>query len=422
MSNIIPSQKPRNCFHQRQSHIPSVRVVLGDIVAMARFEEILDSVCLALTSASPAEIQALLEGLVKEQIISEAFSNSLSLHRLTKGLTAEPVHAEGARQAAADLINQPRPTNQLHRNQGQLSQICRDCGTNMSNQRGQSVSTMEEYNNMSYTPIIDSSLWMDKLNHGLLSTQKYYHGLTLDNNMTEMLRDTKLMQKPVNDYERMNQGNSEEEKEWLEQVGEVARRIAVPLWQHWGRGQRMLLPLIPSTANGCAQSQKVTTGNGAQCPVLNLEQETELAITCRMLDLYADNFNHTEAAITDPGFTLDPGGATGRQKGLHFSPYGSVAATELDANHFSIPGVGRCTSQVKACAADTDTLTAAHTLSTNLDGCWVADSSRDTAEDLLHMMLSVPDCEANVGSWQGDGLPGEERGDSQWGKFVLYYL
>lgn len=350
---------------------------------------------------------------MKEQVISEAFSDSLSLLRLTKGLTAEPVHAGGARKPAADLLNHPRPTNQRPRNQGQLSQICRDCGINMFNQRGPGVSPMEEYNNMSYTPITDSSFLMDKHNYRLLSTQKYYHGLKLDDKMTEMLRDTELMQKPDNDYESMNQGNSEEEKVWLEQGGEVARRIAVPLWQHWGKGQRMLLPLIPS-------SQKVTTGNGAQCPVL--EQETELGITCRMLDLYADSFNHMEAVITDPGFTLDPGGAIGRHKGLDFSPYDSVATAELNADHFSIPGVGRSTSQVKACAADTDTHTAAHTLNTNLDGCWGADSSRDTAEDLLHMMLSVPDCAANVGSWQGDGLPGKERGDSQWGKFVLHHL
>lgn len=380
---------------------------------MAQFEEILDSVRLALTSASPAEIQALLKGLVKEQIISEAFSNSLSLHQLTKGLAAEPVHAEGARKPAADLINHPRPTNQWPRNQSQLSQICRDCGINMSNQRELGVSPMEHYNNMSYTPVIDSSFLMDKHNQELLSTQKYYHGLKLDDNMSEMLRGTELLKKPDKDYERMNQWNSDEEKEWLEQVGEVARRIAVPLWQHWGRGQSMLLPLIPSTGTGRAQSQKVITGDGAQLPVLNWEQETELTITCKMLDLYADNFNHMEAVITDPGFTLDSGGAIGRQKSLDFSPYDSVATTELDADHFSIPGVGRSASQVKACAADTDTHIATHTLNTNLDaGCWVA-------EDLLHMMLRVPDCAASAGSWQGDGLPGEGRGDSQWGKFVL---
>lgn len=392
---------------------------------MARFEEILDSVRLVLTLASPAETQTLLEGLVKEQIISEAYSKSLSLRRLSEGFAAEPVRTEGASKPQADPINHPRPTNQRPRNQSQLSQICRDCGINMSNQRGPGVSPMEECNSMSYTPINHSSFLTDEQNHRLLSTtlvQKYYHGRELNDNMTEMLRDAELMQKTDNDYERMNHGNSEEEKEWLEQVGEVARRIAVPLWQHWGREQRMLQPLIPPTATSCAQSQNATTGNGAQFPVLNLEPETELAVTCRMLDLYGDSFSHRKAAITDPGFTLDPGGAIGRSMGLDFSPCDSVATAELDADHFSIAGVGRNTSHVKACTADTDTLTAAHTFNTNLDACWVADSSRDTAEDLLHMMLSVPDFPANVGSWQGDGLPGEERGDSQWGKFIRNHL
>lgn len=392
---------------------------------MAQFEEVLDRVRLALTWASPAEIQALLEGLVKERIISEAYSKSLSLHRLTKGLAAEPDHSETAYKPASDLMNYPGSTNQRHLNQGQLSQVCRDCAITNPNQTRLDVSPMEEYSSMRCRP----KMVMDEhnLNHRLFSTPIYVHvhvhvqvhdchcRLRLDNNMTELLRSTESMQKADNDYESMKEGNSEDEKEWLEQVEEAARRIAVPLWQHWDRGLRMLLPLVPSMTTGCATSENTVTGSEAQCPVLNMEEETELAIACRSLDLYADNFNCIEAAIADPSFKLEIEGVSDTPKGLDFSTYDSAATTALDADHFSVSGAARYTSQVKACAADTNDVT--DMLESDLNVCWVADRSRDTTEDLLYMTLSVLDSVENV--CKADGLTDEERVDSHWGKFAL---
>lgn len=391
---------------------------------MAQFEDVLDRVRLALTWASPAEFQALLEGLVKERIISEAYSKSLSLHRLTKCLAAEPVHSETAYKPASDLINYPGSTNQWHLNHGQLSQVCRDCAVTNPNQTRLYVSPMEEYSSMRCRPKIHPPV-MDEhnLNHRLFSTPIHVHvqvhdchcRLRLDDNMTGLLRSTESMQKADNDCESMNEGNSEDEKEWLEQVEEAARRIAVPLWQHWDRGLRMLLPLVQSRTTGCATSENTATGSEAQCPVLNMEEETELAIACRSLDLYADNFNDTEAAIADPSFVLDIEGISDTPKGLDFSTYDSLATAALDADHFSVSGAARNTSQVKACEADTNDIT--DMLESDLNVCWGADRSRDTAEDLHYMTLSVLDSVENV--CKADGLTDEERVDSYWGKFAL---
>lgn len=49
---------------------------------------------------------------------------------------------------------------------------------------------------------------------------------------------------PRPDCGGINEGNSEQR--WSEQVGQVARRLSIPLWQSWDRGQKLPLPLTAS--------------------------------------------------------------------------------------------------------------------------------------------------------------------------------
>ncbi|XP_032393543.1 uncharacterized protein ciita isoform X2 [Etheostoma spectabile] len=377
---------------------------------MPQFEEVLDGVRLALTWASPAEIRALLEGLVEEQIISEAYSKSLSRHQLIEGI------APTACKPGSDMINSRGSTTYWNlQDQDQLNQV-RNCGSSESTESdhnqipSESVSPVDEHdstwsrpknhplyeyqviheNNQKLIKELRGGPVTDKpfLNHRLSFTPRvcdYQCGLGLDHEMTELLRSVELMQKQESDNERVDEGKLKFRKEWLEQVEEAARRIAVPLWQHWDRGQKMLLPLVPGITARCATSKSKVTDSEAQCAVLNMEEETELAIACRTLDLYADNFKCTEA-IADPSFTLDTEEA---QKGLCLSTFDSLPSTGLNVDHFNISGAGRNALPVQACGATDTNNNIADRLEGGLDVCWVADRTTDTTDDLLCLMRDV---------------------------------
>lgn len=360
---------------------------------MAQFEEVLDRVRLALTCASSAEIQALLEGLVKERIISDPYSKNLILHRRTMDFA--PVPSETVHKPASDPMNYPGPTNQQHVNQGEPNQVCQDGAISCQNQtRLDYASPMREYScvrtrRKTYPSVTDEH----NLNPRQFSTQiihDCHYSLGLNEKMTELRNE-----KAESECKRRNEGNLE--KEWLEQVEEAARRIAVPLWQHWNRGWRMLLPLVPT---GCTTSENTATGSEAQCPVLIMDEETELTVACRTLDLYDDNLNFTE--ITDQGFTLDSSHCqvSGAPKGLDFS----VATNSLDLDHFSLSGA----------AWNTDNIT--DMWESDPNNCWVAHGTSSGTEDLLSATLGVPGSAVNVGS--ADGLLDEQRVDSHWGKFA----
>ncbi|XP_027141430.1 MHC class II transactivator isoform X4 [Larimichthys crocea] len=332
----------------------------ANIITMTQFKEVLDGVRLALTSAPVAEIHSLLESLVEERIISEAYSNSLTLHGLTRGMTPERVRKESACKPGSDQMYSPGSTTHRHFNQGQLTQVCQE-------------SVVDEHNSAWSTspPVMDQH----HLNHRLCSTPlicEYQSSLGLDDEITELLRSAKSMQKQVSDNERANKGNSEDEKEWLEQVEEAARRIAVPLWQHWDRGQMMLLPLVSSMTAGC---ENTVTDSGAQCNGLNMDEETELAIACRTLNLYSDSFNCIDTGLALPNFTLDKEEADDTPKGLSFPTYESVLTMGLNTDHLDVAGAARNGSPVEACAA-TDTN----------NNTWMTDKTTDTSEDLLSLM------------------------------------
>nr|XP_046271811.1 MHC class II transactivator [Scatophagus argus] len=368
------------------SHTLHINVQGVHVVAMAHFEEVLDAVRLALSWASPAEIQVLLEGLVEEQIISEPYRKSLSFNRLSEGVEPKSASREMARKLGCDLVNSPGSANHQHLSQGQLSQICQESAATDHNQtRSQHVSTMDELNNMrswpeNHPPVRDGRY----PNHWLFSTPilcDYQCNLGLEDKM-KVLRSAESMQKPVSDVENINKGNLEQEKEWLEQVEEAARRIAVPLWQHWDRGQRMLLPLVSSMTAGCTTSENTMADSKAQCSALNVEEETELAIACRTLDFYTENLYCPEAETADSNFAQDPEGTFDTSQGLQFSTYDSTATTGLNVNHFSISGAMRDALPVETCSA-TNTANIRDMLEDDLDACCVADRATDRAEDLF---------------------------------------
>ncbi|XP_051244935.1 MHC class II transactivator isoform X1 [Dicentrarchus labrax] len=345
---------------------------------MAQFEEVLDGVRLVLTWASPPEIQALLEGLVEERIISEAYSKCLSLHRVTAGVTPEPAHSKTPCKTGSDLMNSLGSPTHDHLIQGQFSQVCRQSATTNHNQIGSESDEHNSARSWPNPPVMDGHY----LSKGVFSTQIVYDyncSFRSDDEITELLRSAELMQKPECDNERINEGNSEIEKEWLEQVEEAARKIAVPLWQHWDRAGRMLLSLIPSLTTCCATSEITVTDSEALCPVLNMEEETELAIVCRTLDLYADNFNSTEAKIKDPDFTQDSEGATDTPKG----PYSSTYEIGLDTDHFDISGAARNASPVEVCVATDTNNNITDRLEAGVDVCGLVNRTKDKTEDLL---------------------------------------
>ncbi|XP_073349959.1 uncharacterized protein ciita [Pagrus major] len=266
-------------------------------------------------------------------------------------------------------MNSPGSNPHWYLNQSQLVEVsCQESSITDPNQtRLEPVSPVDEQKNARSGPQIDPLDWIEE---HYLSTTNYQHSVGLVDEMTKLLRNAESVQTPASDNERMKKGNLEGEKEWLEQVEEEARRIAVPVWQHWDRGRRMLLPLVPSLA----ASEITATGSEARCSVLNMEEETELAMACRTLDLYADKFN-----CTGPNFTLDTG-ATDAPRGLCFSAYNSMVTTVLD--HLDA-------SPVEACAATDTSSDSTDRFEGELDDCWVTDGTTGTTEDLLCLTADV---------------------------------
>lgn len=303
---------------------------------------------LVLTCACPAEIHALLQGLVGERIISEAYSRSLSLDRLTEGITATSVHGDPAWEARPGQID----PQGLIAHQGHLNQVWK-CGS--SNWRGSAIPCDGQY------------------------------GFKFNSEITELLRSAESVQKQISDSERTVGGNLEGDGEWLEKVEEAARRIAVPLWQHWDRGQRMLLPLVSGLTTGCGTSESTAPVCEAQCPELNMEEEMELAVACSSLDLYTDKLEFTEVEFTDTGFATT--GAADSLKGPCLSALDSLAMIGLNVDHFNYYGAaGGNASPVEACMATdgnnniTDTCLEGH-----FSVCCAADGTVDTTDDLMRL-------------------------------------
>uniref|UniRef100_A0A3P8T4T3 NACHT domain-containing protein n=2 Tax=Amphiprion percula TaxID=161767 RepID=A0A3P8T4T3_AMPPE len=341
---------------------------------MTQFEEVLDNVRLVLTMASPAEVQGLLEGLVEEGIISEAYSKSLSLHGLTDRIAAEPACKPGC--------DSRGPNSYQHLNQEELSQVSK------YGSKSEPVLSMDEQNSTNCSPrisrlhgyqVIHSNIQelMGKhyLSQMLFSTTAvcdYNCSPRLNDEVAEVLRSAELMQKPVSDSERRHEGILEDGEEWLGQVDEAARRIAVPLWQHWARGGRMLSALVPCVT-GCSASENKSTDSAAQCSASNMDEETELAAALRAVDECAGKFMD--------GFSLDAEGASVAPQGPYFSPLSNWETSD-DSDIFGATGSA---SPVEACAATDANNNIRDKLEGHLDAYWSAERTTDTADDLFSL-------------------------------------
>lgn len=177
---------------------------------MVEFEEVLDSVRAALTRASAAQIRALLQGLVKEQIISEAYSNSFGLHRTVDG--------QSSRQPPA-LMDLPSQDHTPH-----LCKVSPDCAINWC----------------SLTRVEHDPPLMDGFGHDRYCGRLHDKRKDLPRSLSS----------PHTDCGGLSEGNLEQQ--WLEQV---ARRLSIPLWQNWDTGRKLLLPLIAPVEPVCGTSQ-----------------------------------------------------------------------------------------------------------------------------------------------------------------------
>ncbi|XP_078807560.1 uncharacterized protein ciita isoform X3 [Oryzias latipes] len=263
---------------------------------MALFAEVLGKVRLFLTWAPPADIQALLDGLVAEQIISEGYRQNLKLCRFNKGIPDKPGDRE-----PNSLLSQGSTT--LHLSRKEINGLMSGSSGDLENIK-KSMSPLHMSQDFhSSNPKLMQELMEEKekhlnsLNHVFYPTlANCQHSLRFSDEIQGLLSGDKLVLKPGNDSERDKKGNSENGEEWLEQVEEAARRIAVPLWQNWHKGQNMLLSLIPCETTGCAISDSIVSDRERQHPFLDMEEETELEAACKPLD---GIFNCTSLGIRD---------------------------------------------------------------------------------------------------------------------------
>lgn len=409
----------------------------ADFVIMTQFDEVLDGVRLALTLASPAEILALLRGLVEEGIISEAYSQNLSLHRFTEGIAQKHVRDNQASKPGSDEIHSQRSTIQDNVTQAGESGSWKPGQPDLNDHNWTSLESVlsEELNGTKpWTKVHQHQLTDDHcLKQILEMTDKHYligsSPMVCDTQCTlridevpELLRSAESMQKLVSDSERNDEGNLGDRKEWLEQVEEAARRIAVPLWQHWDRGRSMLLPLVPQTATGCLTSENTMTAHGA---VLTMEEETQHAVACRTLDWYTDAFRE-----------VDTGGATTTPEDLFFSTDGSSVMTRSTVDHFA--GEAGNASPVVAWTADKniadmqgDHLTTKDLLCLTADPQCCTDADLFYSNAQLCMTSGIANNSESVSKTAfltcssgdlADFLESKDDGlieDSHWGKFAF---
>ncbi|XP_071398231.1 uncharacterized protein ciita isoform X2 [Centroberyx affinis] len=117
-----------------------------------------------------------------------------------------------------------------------------------------------------------------------LTVHDHQCNLGMGEELTELVRSLEQMEIP-----RTDEGNLREEDKWLEEVEETARRIALPLWQHWDRGQRVLLPLVDFMPTDHTTTDNRATENETQYPIIHMDEETEMAGAGRTPDSYAVN-------------------------------------------------------------------------------------------------------------------------------------
>ncbi|MEQ2179800.1 hypothetical protein GOODEAATRI_028849, partial [Goodea atripinnis] len=194
----------------------------------------------------------------------------------------------------------------------------------------------------------------------------------------------------ASDNERVSMENLENEEEWLEQVEEAARRIAVPLWQHWDRGRGMLQTLllcVPSTLVNDGMVSEVE----AQCAIFDTEEKMELAAACRTPDACVGDFECAE-----PSLTCDTAAGRSERGELHFSTNNRIAV--LNTEDFRIHRAARSASPVEACKA-TDASYITEMLESQFDIFWPPDKMADVEDDLFCLTANTlcKQCGTNSG-------------------------
>uniref|UniRef100_A0A096MAJ1 Uncharacterized LOC103151826 n=1 Tax=Poecilia formosa TaxID=48698 RepID=A0A096MAJ1_POEFO len=330
---------------------------------MAQFAEVLNQVRSVLTVALPGEVHALLEGLVEEGIISEAYRNSLNLHWLNDGIVPKFTSKPGCVELDEDL-NTPGSVAQLDLNQEPMSRVRTSGSKSLAGdhnvEQTESVSLIEEPNSTRFT--LEKNKWlqheilqqnqeeMQDLLEEVLMDMSYFNQDPLSYDCTLRSSDEKAellsgaRSEPPSDNESINMGNEESEEVWLQQLEESARRIAVPLWQNWDRGRGMLQTLLPCGPSSCSISDRMMLEGEAQSVVLDKEEEMELAAACSSLDTCVGDFECEELS-----FACDTDAGKSEREGLHFSTLSGVAV--FNADDFRILGATRNASPVEACEA-----------------------------------------------------------------------
>ncbi|XP_037834771.1 MHC class II transactivator isoform X2 [Kryptolebias marmoratus] len=330
---------------------------------MAQFSEVLEQVQSVRTWASPAEVQALLDGLVEDGIISESYGKSLRLHQLHDGIVPDLVCREAASKLGRDELDGTFDLQYL--NEGQVNPLWTD-----GSESAVSAHKLEDFNFVSSTDEPITKSWSPKrplyehvihrkspkplqeflggepmdelyLNQEVFSTptaNDFHYRLKLSDKKAELLSSTEPVQKPVSDSESVNRGNLGNE-EWLEQI-EKAARLAIPLEED--RGRQMLQAMVPFNAACSSTSDIMVLGREAHYPDWDTEEEIELAAACRMLDASTGDSEFSETFSTD-GVEL---------AGLCFS---TLDVAELNIDRFKLTGAAGSVSPAGACAgAGTD--------------------------------------------------------------------
>ncbi|XP_047215787.1 MHC class II transactivator-like [Girardinichthys multiradiatus] len=379
---------------------------------MTPFAEVLDQVRLVLTWAFPGEVQALLKGLVKEGIISEIYRKSLNLHWLNDGIVTTLTSKPGCSKLDVDF-NSQGSVAQWYLDQDPMTQMSTSVSKLLASdhnvEQTELASSIEEPNS--------TRINLQNLSHEyelLQRNQEEIKELLEEFVMDVSYSNEELFSSPsgfdctfrssdekgqllssassesASDNERVSTGNLENEEEWLEQVEEAARRIAVPLWQHWDRGRGMLQTLLlclPSTLVNDGMVSEVE----AQCATFDTEEKMELAAACRTPDACVGDFECAE-----PSLTCDTAAGRSERGELHFSTNNRIAV--LNMEDFRIHRAARSASPVEACKA-TDASYITEMLESKFEIFWPPDKMADVEDDLFCLTANTlcKQCGTNSG-------------------------
>ncbi|KAM9393255.1 uncharacterized protein ciita [Pholidichthys leucotaenia] len=311
---------------------------------MAQFEEGLREVRMALTSASSAEIRALLQGLVKPKIIPEAYSKTVNLHGLTGWRKSDQLCREPACQWSLSKLD--KEYFPLEMTSHQFSQVRKDVSRSAaggpkllghdSMRSGPQMNRLCEhevfYRNALTQKLVEDNAIGQQISQRVLSTPVIFdHSLGLNDENTEQLRGADLAQKLLSDNERENDGK--------------------------------VLPLVPCVSVDGSTSEKMTDGE-AQSAALGLEEEMELAAATLALEISAEDFKGTDLEV------LEAVGDSDAPGGLPFPIHSKVEKAELSTGC-------RSTFVVETIAAADGNDNITDELESPLGGSWTPERTTD---------------------------------------------